>query len=169
MSVTIGEWSKIGSGLYRLHFSSSLSSPTFYIYRGGALVGTTTQGHWDFTVTPGEQLTVAVVDDSVTVPETWPSGITIGWHLVPGAAYYRVDEYVSGSWQVRSKVHPDGTGFLKWVSDELTDVTTHRFRVVPVSAGGNEGDALDFNVFFVRVPDVPAVSVAYSAGKIVIS
>ena len=85
--------------------------------------------------------------------------------------YYRVDHATgqstpgSGDWSEIGRVAHTGEWAYSFLSPVLDDLTWHWFRVVPVDAAGNEGDALTFGPYYhVRRPDGPTFSASYDSG-----
>ncbi len=153
--------------VYRLSWSTTLTAAevTFYVYRDGVLEGRTQARSWDAASTDGESPVYEVFDDAAAKPAfAWPGHATLCWYAAAGADYYLVEQFVGGAWAEAARVPDDGAGYFLWRSRPLADSTTRQFRVTPVGENGNAGATHAFSLLMVRVPDVPAVSYAYSPG-----
>lgn len=163
MAVTISKPVKIGQRSFSVGWSSSLTTPTFYVYQDGLLISTTQLTEQVFTVEAGESLIVEVLDSPTEAPITaFPGKLTIGWYSSAGAASYRVEELILGAWTLRADITDNGQGFFRWKTRFLEDVTVHQFRVVPVGTNGNNGTPLVFSAIMVRHPDPPEQNFIYS-------
>jgi len=170
MTVTVNQPSPINATTWRITWSSDLTDPEYRIYQDGLLAATTGAEEWIATVPAGEALLLEILDDPDETPTTaYPGKITIGWWAVSGAASYRVDEYIEGAWTARATLLETGLGYYRWDSRYLEDVTTHQFRVVPITAFGNDGAAAVFSVLMVRHPDVPSVAYTYDEDTAIIT
>jgi len=161
MTVTYNGWKSPGAGLQTLSWESDLSDPIFQIFRGGELVATTTASSWTFSVQPGEQITVGVTDDGSNLT-TYPDRITLHWYVATDATHYRVEQQIGGEWIEQATIRTKGEATLAWQSGQLADSQTHTFRVIPISAAGNEGSAREFSGLLVRIPDAPAGTIKYN-------
>ena len=124
----------------------------------------TRQTYADFSVEPGESLLVEVLTDAGRPPTSaFPSRLTLNWRGVPGAAYYRIEEYVGGSWSLRARIRDVGQGYCRWLTRPLEDAATHQFRVVAVANSGNRGTATTLSALMVRHPDPQAVAYTWTA------
>lgn len=148
------------AGGYRLSYASDLVTPTFTIYRDGALVATTTETSWPADV-PG---TWEVFDDATSPAFAYPDFAILTWYAVATAVAYGIDEKQGASWVARETIDDDTSPqYFLWRSDRLADDTTHEFRIVPIDAAGNEGTPISRTLLMVRVPDAPEVTFAYSS------
>ena len=156
---------QIGRVTWRVSWSSSLTDPTFYVYRDGLQVATTRATSIDLVVQPGEQPVIEVLDSASESPlPSRPGNLTLAWYASAGTPvvdYYRVDEYVAAAWTERVRVQETGAGYYTWRSRFLEDVTEHQFRIVAVGENGNEATAASFTCLMVRHPDVPSVTYSY--------
>lgn len=170
MSITSVTSQRLAGGSWRVTWASDLGTPTFYVYRDGSLVAVTQATSRTFTVPTGHSPVIEVFDSSSTSPSAvYPGQATVAWYRPSGAAqadidHYRVEEYVSAAWTLRKKVVEDGAGFWRWTSRWLEDVTTHQFRVIAVHANGNQSTATQLDVFMVRHPSPPKVTLNYASG-----
>ena len=96
---------------------------------------------------------------NIQLPEYPPAGEA---SAVAGGAWVLRSQNVGGA--PRGTVAADRpTGnYFAWQSRFLEDSASHRFRVVPVGANGNDGTPREFLVLMVRVPDPPAVAYTYN-------
>ena len=155
----------LGGGAFLLEWASDQPSPTFSVYRDGALVTTTRQTSLVVSVPVGEAPVYEVLDDAGAGPAPgYPNYALLAWYASAGAASYRVEEWVSAAWAGRATLEDDGRGYFTWRSRALEDAATHQFRVTPVGANGNDGTPKSFVVLMVRIPTPPSVDYAYDAG-----
>ena len=162
----------LGRNTYRLTWASTLTDPTYYLYRDGVLVGQTATAAWVVTLGVGETPVFEVFDDAADEPTAaYPQYVSLGWYAAAGAASYRIEQKIGDNWTRRASVADQGQGYFLWRSGPLADDTTHLFRIIPVGSNGNDGTATAFSVLMVRIPDPPAPTVAYSAatGKLTVS
>ena len=161
MAMTYIKTTQSGPYAYIVWWLSDLGDPTYYVWRDGVLVAVTTQTVMTFMVDLGDTLVVDVFDDVTDQPDGHGVGRAhLNWYQVDDADYYRIDED-DGGWTERAQITDDGSGYFSWTSRFLEDVTTHTFRIVPVDAVGNEGDAVERFVFMVRYPDAPSTVWSY--------
>lgn len=161
----------LGGSAYRLEWETDLGdeSPTFLVYRDGRLVGSTQDQRWEIDVQPGAAPVFAVREsenfDAEPEPPAYPATALVTWYAVAGAAAYRVQQEIpagADQWVTLATVPDDGRGYFTWESDVLADVTTHRFRVTPLTAGDALGTDAQLAVLMVRHPDPPLVGFAYN-------
>ena len=170
MTVTLDPSSPqyVGPLAWRLSWTSDLPGATFYVYRDGVLIATTTGGSIIVTVEAGETPLIEVYDDASTSPmESHPGRIMLAWCASSGSPevnYYRVDEYIGAAWVERARLRDDGRGYFTWRSRQLEDCTSHQFRIVPVGDNANEGAADTRTILMVRHPDPPEVSYTWDSG-----
>lgn len=167
MAITSYSVSPVDLTTIKMGFVSSLTPPIpFRVYSGGALIASwsapTTAGEILLTIPPGDAPFVEVLDVACANPKVaYPGRITLQWTAVSGAARYRIDEYVASVWTERSTLADNGEGSFSWVSRWLEDVTTHQFRIVPISSAANEGTPITQTVLMVRHPNPPDVEYTY--------
>lgn len=160
--VTMQPPERVGAKSWKISYSSSLPTPTFYIYIDGVLAAETTQTEYVLSCEIGASFVVEVLDDPNTSPmQVFPGRLRLFWFYVDDAEYYRVDEYVGGEWLQRKRL-PQADGYLQFESRFLEDGQTHTFRVVAVGENSNESTAKQFQVLLVRFPDVPDVGYSYN-------
>ncbi|HEV7301612.1 MAG TPA: hypothetical protein VGN72_19765 [Tepidisphaeraceae bacterium] len=154
---------RAGHLTWRFTWASTLAAPvTFYVYRDGAPVLTTTRTEATIPVTAGESPLIEIFDGPADRPDqAFPSFATVNWYATPGAASYRVQRLDGSRWTTLATLDDDGRGYFEWRSRPLADGTTYRYRVVPVAAGGTEGIGGEVVLLMVRRPDVPTCRYAY--------
>jgi len=149
----------------QLSFASSLADPTFYIWRDGSLIATTTASTYLDMVPVGACPIYDVFDDAADEPsEVYPAYLHLQWRAVDNADYYRVERHNGSQWVEQVRITDDGrAGYYHWYSPRLEDDTTHQFRVVAVTDDGTESTALTLSALMVRHPDPVAVSLSYDS------
>lgn len=163
MAVTIQIPTQTSSGNWRVDYSSSLSDPTFFIYRDGILVNTTNQTYFSFLVKGGDSPVIEIKDSATDIPkEGFPGRLILTWFSTPATSHYRIEEFVNAVWTFRQNVSEDGRGYYKWQTRFLEDEASHQFRIIPVGTNENDGTIESFVVLMVRHPDVPDVNYTYS-------
>ncbi len=108
-----------------------------------------------------------VVDaDTTTIAEslTHSPRSTIQWRGDTGARFYLVQENVSSVWTTRTVLSESGRGYYQFTTGALADVTTAQWQVVIVDQVGNESLGLPFDVFPVRNPPAPDITISYDSG-----
>lgn len=170
MAVTITEATRIGRTTWRLSWTSSLESPTFYIYLDGVLADQTEAQTRQFEIAPGEQVDIQIFDSSSDTPEaSYPGRVTLGWEWVDGAVAYRIQRWTGSAWEDYATVADAGQAAFTAQTPYLDDVTTHQFRIIAEDFQGLQGSAKEATVFMVRRPDQPSATVAYDDGTHVIT
>ena len=170
MAVTLNAPELLSRGVedtYRFTWSSTLPTPTYYIFRDGVALtpGGTTETELIVSAPSGEGVIVEVLDDANARPTRVFSGrATLGWDASAGAGKYRVEEFVASAWTLRQLVFDTEKSWYTWQSIVLADSTSHRFRVVPVGLNGVDGMPIDFDIFIVRYPDPAEAVQSYDAG-----
>jgi hypothetical protein len=160
----------LGGGQFRLTWSGSADA--YYVYRDGALLGTTEEEEFVVSVAAGSSPVFEVLDDELAAPgRAYPGTVTLAFYHSVGADFYVVEELVSAVWTERARIANDGSEFFTWQSSWLLDDTTYQFRVTPVGTNGNAGTPITLTALVVHVPDEPDVEFAYAAGtgKVTIS
>ena len=163
MTVTINTPIPLTATSWLISWSSDLENPTFYIYRDGVLISTTTETSITIIVATGETPVIEVLDEAGTPATAFPGNVMLCWYPREATDYYRIDESVSAVWTERAKVYDEGQAFFIWYTRWLEDSTLHQFRIVPVGTNGNEGTATEVSQLMVRHPDPPAQNFGYSA------
>jgi len=154
--------------------SSLTGTVYFHWYLDGLYQGVTTSPTRGF-VLDDEQTRVEVVDTNdvnhdpyAAPPDAYPARRTVWWvrSLDADCDHYRVEQKEgAGAWESIGTVEHDPA---KWshdlVTDRLTDLTDYEWRVIPVSAVGNDGGPIELAVErIVRTPDAPGFTIAYDA------
>lgn len=160
----------ISPTLVRVYFTSTLESPTFYVWVDGALFGTTTGAYMDIPVGLNRIAQVDVFDDANDAPAVvLPSTVILRWEDMTEAAIFRVEQWVDAAWVVRAQV-PSANGRMpRWESEPLADGETHMFRVVPVDGTGRDGVPREFSGLMVRYPDAPVAAISVAGGEFTIA
>lgn len=165
--VTITGRERFGNSV-KIEVESDLGgTPDFYWYRYGELVEVGPRPWKWFDAEPGEVVQIEVLDDAAELPEPgYPPRFVLSWYAVDDAVRYRLDEwdFDEEEWVERTTVLAGDKDYFEWWSPILDDLTTYRWRVVPITEGGIEGDAREFEGEMVRIPAVPSVSYGYDAG-----
>jgi len=150
-----------------LSWASTLSNPTFYVYRNGELFATTQATSIVVPAATGDHY--EVLDAAEDTPaQAFATVATLGWYSTDEATVYTVEELVAGTWTQRARVPAGGRSAFTWHSRRLEEGVTHQFRVTPQTVTGLEGSALSPVLYMVRHPDPPAVTLTLSAGDIVV-
>mgnify|MGYP007083423847 FL=1 len=167
MTVTLNAPTQTGPSRWEFSYSSDQASPTFRVYHEGLLIDESAR-----TTVQVQSDTEPVIEvyDATTTPSQWtyPGRVRLQWYHQADADAYRVYEYVNSTWLERITLQDHGPAYHQWQSRWLSDVTTAQFRVVALDTLRNEGTEVDLNVFIVRNPDPPQVTVTYSGGNIVV-
>ena len=168
MAVTYSKPVKIDVMAWDIAWTSDAALPvTFRVYSEGVLltpdglVSEDGAGRWTLTVPPGDFPFFEVLDKGCRRPSIAFSGhLVLQWYGT-GSLHYRVEKN-TGSWVLQEIVPDDGRGYFTWRSGWLADVTTHTYRIVPVSTASNQGTALSLISLLVRHPDSPNTVVTYN-------
>ena len=156
---------QISASAFLLRWDSTVEGATFYVYRDGELLATTSLNEWLVTVEAGEAPVFDVLDDAAASPEpAFPGYLVLTWYAVAGAHRYLVQEDVAGTWTTFKTVLEDGSGYYLVSTRFLEDATVHTFRVLPVGTNENDGTAATLICLMVRNPDPPDVSFSYDSG-----
>jgi len=169
MSITAFTATPTGNGAFRFAWTSDAVAPTFYFYADGELVATTTES---FLLASGTAGVVYEVLDTPTPPTAaFPATMVLTWYASNDAVLYRIEKQDGADWDEVAEITADERTYYTFRTSVLDDDTTHTFRVVPVSAAGNDGTPATHTALMVRNPDVPQVSYAYNAvgGTVTIS
>lgn len=151
------------TGAASWRFTWAATTGPYTIYLDGELIESTTDTEYTYTgSTSAPDLEVADANETTIYNVEYPARAAIQWRGVSGAEYYLVQENVSGTWTTRARVKENNSGYYKFTSRALEDVTSHSFRVYAVDTYGNQSSALSFTFFAVRVPPAPDVSIDYN-------
>lgn len=116
------------------------------------------------TITPNTDPLIEVLDRPLTRPTLAFSGnVILAWDEVSGAALYRVEQEIASVWTALATIVDDGRPVFTFQTPWLADGGIYPFRIVPVSAAGNDGPAITRSVAQIRQPPAPNVTYTYSA------
>ena len=162
MSVTFTEQTQTGGRTWFFSWTSTLDDPTFYVYQDGLLIDITTQTSRTVRVSENGQLQFEVLDSASELPaRAFPAHLFFTWEPV-AAAKYRVERFVDAAWTEVLTITDRGQATFSYTTPTLADVTTHQYRVVPVTAGGVDGPPRTWAVFLVRWPDKADVTLTWN-------
>lgn len=155
----------------------------FHWYIDGEYVGmsqsSTGSSSRTFAVDPDGQLylevqdtTDAAYDPIDNAPAGYPARRTLEWiRSFPLAAnpiaHYRIEQSKNANpyTTLALVAHDERKWSYRFVVTGLTDLAYYQFRIVPVGANGNDGDALVLSrEQMVRHPDAPNFSATFNAG-----
>ena len=165
MAITSLTTQQLDPRAFLIEFTSGLSDPTFYIYRDGVLVETTTETSFQVFLSPSETFRIEVFDDIGDVPGVGHSGhLLMTWRGVSESDHYLVQHFVDAAWVTVSRVQEIAQSVYVFESSFLDDMTTHQFQILAVGTDGNESDPLSFSGLVVRRPDRPRVIWDWDSG-----
>lgn len=166
MTVSITSVTAEGEGAFRVVWSSTLSTPTFYVFVDGKEVTRTTLTSRVFHVEAGATPVLEVLDDPDETPSlARTSRRQMQWQGSGATARYRIERYNGADWDEVGSVEDIGVGGLfDFNTDPLPDGTAASYRVVPIGTNDNEGTPAALTINQVRHPDPPDVGYAYAAG-----
>lgn len=166
MTVTISSSTPASPTTVVLEYSSTLPTPTFYIYAYGSLIAITAATTYEIEVPAGESVPIEVFDDPDTVPSYARDGHEVlCWASVADTDRYVIEEYFNSVWTQRGIVETSaGRPWYEFKTRLLEDVTDHIHRVTPIGADENLGTPLEFKTLMVRIPDVTAIVTTYDNG-----
>lgn len=152
--------------LVRIHFTSTLTSPTFYVWVDGELFGQTQAAYMDVPAGIAQVAQVDIFDDAGDAPTAvYPATLTLTWEVGDYTAISRIEQWDGADWNVVAQVPATGAGMGSWESPPLADGETHTFRVVPVDAEARDGVPREFSGVMCRWPDAPSFTVAVDSGE----
>jgi hypothetical protein len=93
------------------------------------------------------------------------------WRDTAQSDYYLIEEKVSGTWTEMDIVQHDGLGYNQYITELLDDETTAQFRVTATASDDSAGQPLPYDLFIVRNPDPPNITMSYSssAGEVTVA
>ena len=152
MNITV---TQIGSRTWRWKITDPVPGQTYYEYRDGLLVEVSTRTDRQIELGAGEIVRVEILDSPSADPEVvYSRKLELVWNTVDGAASYRIDHYVGAAW-VQDILVPAGAVMqYSWITRALADGEIYHWRIVPVSASGQDGVALEGEVRIVGRPDI---------------
>ncbi|HEX4793719.1 MAG TPA: hypothetical protein VH370_08010 [Humisphaera sp.] len=162
--ITDLEFTQDRPGYVALRFASDLSGATFYVYRDGQLLRTTTANHFSCRIDPDTAPVFEVFDDPSTAPAALPRSLLLFWYRSDATDYYRIDQYDGSAWNFVTRIPDDGRSTYLWTSPNQPDGQVAQFRIVPVGTNGNEGTPTTIARLIVAHPLPPQVSYSYDAG-----
>jgi hypothetical protein len=160
---------KCGTISWRYDWTGTPPFKLFSLGRDLLNGGTTTDTSKVFQSDAYEPPVIEVQDSTEFANEPltmeYPPNVTLQWRGIAGAARYLVEQYVGAAWVavVGGNVPETKRGYVTFPTQFLTDCTTPKFRVTPYDINGYAGTAVEFEAFFVRLPDTPAVTMTYDA------
>jgi len=174
--VSVTGYSQVRSGGVTTVTVTSDLTGTVYLhwYLDGAWVGVTASPARSFQLAQGEQVRIEVRDtndpafDAVAnAPSGYPARRTLWWTRSTDSD---VDHYLvkesqdGGAWSTLGIVQQGDAWTHQFLTGRLVDLATYSWRIVPVDAAGNEGDAIEVGPeLVVRRPDSPAFSVTFNS------
>ena len=168
MSVTVAQPVRIGDSQWMWSYTSGIADPTFRVWHHGDLIDESERT--DALIDSVTEPVVEVFDDTTEPNQVaYPGRAVLQWYSIVGAGWYKIEQFVSGSWTLRDYLQDYGLGWYSWRSDWLDDVTTHQFRVTPMDADRNAGTAVAFSIFICRNPDTPTVALSYASGNLTVA
>jgi hypothetical protein len=93
------------------------------------------------------------------------------WRDVADTDYYVIEEKVSSVWTELDIIGHNSLGYNKYITELLDDETTAQFRVTATALDETAGEPVAFDLFVVRNPDPPDITLSYSSsgGEITIA
>jgi hypothetical protein len=161
MAVTITSDYLSGNVRY-IEWSSTLASPTYYIYVDGLLKQTTTQTAVQLYVDPGTAPVVQILDSTATPDPAWSGFKMLSWYAEPDAVSYAVERLVDSVWTAQATILSTGAPVYEWQTPFLGDCALHQFRVTATDAHGNASAHVHFDCYMIRHPNPPVCEYTYS-------
>jgi len=172
MAVTILTQRRLTPTTVRLTYSSSLGAgTTFYIWRDGELLTSTTETFYDFRIGLSDIAQIEILDTSADASDTYPAFMQLQWEHETGATQYRVQRYVDAAWSTVALILATAEKQIyTYKTPVLADATEHQYRVAPIDAAGNVGLYATFTFTMVRKPDKADVTVTRNdaTGQIIV-
>lgn len=158
---------------------SDLTAPTFYWYFDGAYLAATAGGTQVFTLQPGDQVRIHVLDSEdpnfdpiADGPVGYPARVTLEWirALEDDTSHYRIEQSKNfGPFTLLGKVkHIIGQWSYRFVTSRLDDLASYTWQITPVDSHGNLGpDPVGTpSRQIVRWPDAPNFTATFDSGDI---
>ena len=166
MAVTAVTATRMSATVWRIEFTSGLSTPTFYIWIDGVFFQSTTMPFIDIDLGYRTAADIDVYDASDDSPDVrFGSTVTIQWEAVEGAQAYEVDLYDTDTWYQKIRIREAGQWWHSWTSAPLPDCETAEFRVRVIGEQA-AGDYRYFSFDVVRRPDHPSATPTLSEGTL---
>ena len=160
--VPIEEQQEVSPGNWRL-FWLSAEDGTFYVWRNGTLLTTTSSKWITVQLEPGESVYVEVYDSPTDVPTgKYSRRLVLEWAGHEDAAWYTIEQYIDGEWTTVGSMYR--TDYHRYPTNVLPDCAESRFRITPVGTNGANGQPQYFSAFVVGYPDQVVTDVTYAAG-----
>lgn len=152
--------------------TSNLTPPVYFFwYQDGIYIGSGAARSRTFITSGPAQIDVLdstdpTFDGPGNAPAAWPATRTIAFvrSLDAGTARYRIEQQQNGgSWTVLGFVDADPARWLySFATGRLDDLASYVWRVIPISAAGDDGTALALSAeAIVRTPDAPDFTIDY--------
>jgi len=175
MSITNYQTTQIGDAVLVKVTSDLVGTVYYHWYLDGIHQGSTTAPEWTFSVAPGEQARVEVIDtldpgfDAIAgAPASYSARRTIYWvaSLAADVEAYRVEQQAEGGdWESLGLILATPGQWTYWtLSPRLDDLTEYTWRIVPIDLAGNDGSPVVIDEeLVVRTPDAPFFTAAFDA------
>jgi hypothetical protein len=153
---TVVTFREAGPDTYEVRWTSTETAGPFYVWVNGELHSVTNNHSLVLTHDRTSPLFVEVLTRSTDLPSRYFSDtVEFSWQRVDGAAHYRVEEYVSGTWTPRQDVQDLGQEYFFYRTRSLPDDTDndYQWRVIAVDAEGTESAAATITGPMVRRPN----------------
>ena len=161
---TITSITRVGSRAWEFDMTGNTAPYTYYLYGKVILItNNDIEIIEDFGATTfvNEPPPVEIFDANDTgTPESVsrPPYAILQWRGVPGSDLYRVEKN-TGSWVAQTPVViEDGSGYFRFDTGAIDDITTSQYRVIAVDENAVESDPIPFDVYIVRNPAPPEVT-----------
>jgi len=148
---------------YLAEWTNGVAGTTYYVYRDGELIDTTTATSKVFVVAAGESAEIEVYDDGTAPAVGYPSRIRLEWDAVAGTDHYLVYLLVISDWTPIGYVLSGSLSHYSFETPILDDCTSHQFRVIAVDTNNIESNPHQFTCLMVRRPTNPDVTYSYDA------
>lgn len=94
----------------------------------------------------------------------YPPYAILQWRGVAGVDHYRIEAFEDAAWVQKRRINETGNGYYMLKTRPLADDTTHQWRVIAVDARGYESTAVQLDIFMVRNPAPPDITITYDSG-----
>ncbi len=161
MAVTITSDTLCGNTRF-IEWTSTLPTPTYYVYVDGLLAQTTTQTAAQFYVDPGAAPVVQVLDTTDPPAAAFSGYKKLSWYALADAASYAIERLIDSVWTAQTTILSTGATIYEWQTPFLDDCELHQFRVIATDAHGNAGEHVHFECYMIRHPNPPVCIYTYS-------
>lgn len=158
MAVTEYEPTHLGGRNWRLRYISSLGgTPTYYIWRNGVLIDTTTATTYDVFVDVNDRVQFDILDTAATPSITHECFATVWWNGKSDAVSYSVEQRKDGgAWAEIVNVIENGSNVYRIKTAELVAGSTYDWRITATDVNGNAtGTPMQFTKYIDRAPNQP--------------